>query len=115
MWKARPLLRSRYDSLDDFAYGMSPSLSDSLEIAGSCGIAVGDVDGDGHRDIAVACAKSKNVALFCGRGEGKYERVFLPWIGGWGSIAAADLNGDGKDDLVTANYEAGNITIFLRK
>jgi len=80
-----------------------------------CSIATGDIAGDGHRDIAVACAESKNVAIFMNRGGGKFDRFIIPSAGGWGAVALADLNGDGKADLITANPDQDNITIRLSK
>jgi hypothetical protein len=82
---------------------------------GPCGIASGDIAGDGHRDIAVGCAQSKNVAVFMNHGGTRFDRYLFPTGGGWGAVALADLNGDGKADLITANPDDGGITVYLSK
>jgi FG-GAP-like repeat len=104
--------------LGDGQGGFTPSPSSALSLEGCHGpnsIATGDIAGDGHRDIAVACAESKNVAIFMNRGGEKYERFIIASAGGWGAVALADLNGDGKADLITANHDNENITVYLSK
>lgn len=88
----------------------------SLSLAGCQGpnsIATGDFNGDGQRDIAVACAESKKVMIFLGHPGGEFTRLVQPTGGGWGAIAVADLNGDGRSDLITSNPNDGTITIYL--
>jgi hypothetical protein len=104
--------------LGDGHGGFTPSPSSGLSLEschGPCSIATGDIAGDGHRDIVVACAESKNIAVFMCRSGGRYDRFILPAAGGWGAVAVADLNGDGKADLITANADNGNITVYLSK
>jgi len=96
--------------------GFTPMQPQPLSLEGCHGpdsIATGDINGDGYRDIVVACAESKNMALFLGHAGNQFTRFIKPFAGGWGSIAVADLNGDGKDDLITANNNGGNITIYF--
>jgi hypothetical protein len=76
-------------------------------------IATGDLNGDDYRDIIVACAESKSLAIFLGRGDGRFTRIAYPAQGGWGSVAVADLNCDGKDDLITADNDSGTVTLYL--
>lgn len=104
--------------LGDGKGGFTHTSSSSLSLQGCdgpCAVATGDIDGDGRRDVVVACAQSRSIAIFYSRGEGRYERVLLPSRGGWGGIAAADLNSDKKDDLVAANPDQGTITLYLSK
>ncbi len=98
--------------------GFAPMPTQPLSLQdcqGPNSIATGDIDGDGHRDIAVACAESNNVIIFLGHAGMTFTRFTQPIAGGWGGIALADLNGDGRDDLITANNSAGTITLYLTR
>ena len=67
-------------------------------------IAIGDFNGDGKLDLAVANLGSNTVSILLGQGDGTfaaqttYPTGRLPF-----SIAIGDLNGDGKLDLALAN------------
>lgn len=70
------------------------------EPAKSPGIAVGDLNMDGHLDIALASSTSTDVYLYFGNGAGSFvgpTRVYLP---GASDIAIGDVNGDGIPDLI---------------
>jgi FG-GAP-like repeat/FG-GAP repeat len=66
-------------------------------------VAIGDLNGDGSADLAVA-NRSDTVSVFVNRGDGRFRpRVDFRAGSGPSSIAIGDLNGDRKQDLVTAN------------
>ncbi len=78
------------------------------------GIAIGDLDGDGHVDIATGSASDQNVVVLRGYGDGTFGGVEVRSIGEAPTdLAIADLNGDGKLDLATANYFTGSMSVLL--
>jgi hypothetical protein len=77
-------------------------------------VAVGDFNGDGKQDLAVANYNSGNVSILLGDGVGYFG---LPnnFTAGTGpaSVAVGDFNGDGKQDLAVANNASNNVSILL--
>ena len=75
-------------------------------------VAIGDFNGDGKPDIAVAISGSNAsiIAIFLGNGDGSFQQ-YLAYPAGFISsdplhIAAADFDGDGKSDIaVTDGYQ----------
>jgi hypothetical protein len=77
-------------------------------------VAVGDFNGDGKLDIAVANLYSNNVSILLGDGTGNFTLASSPAVGVWPwSVAIGDFNGDGKLDLAVANEWYGDLTILL--
>jgi len=74
------------------------------------GIAVADLNGDGHPDLVVANFFADGggegiLGVLLGKGDGTFEPVVTYDSGGFTatSVAIADVNGDGRPDLVVAN------------
>jgi len=71
-------------------------------------LAAGDVNNDGHLDLAVMTAGNgeefPRLAILLGNGDGTFgaPHLFIPGSGSPISIALADVNGDGKLDAVIA-------------
>src|SRR5207253_6982357 len=93
----------------------SVALSASSVHAGSnpTSAAVGDFNGDGKLDLAVANAGSKNVSVLLGNGDGTFKAPVNFGAPGPQSVAVGDFNGDGNLDLAVANLSSGNVSIRL--
>lgn len=81
-------------------------------------IAVGDFNGDGKIDIAVANTGSGNVSILLGNGDGTFQTATNYSAGNSPTdIAVRDFNGDGKLDLAVfqsgANGGAVSVSILL--
>lgn len=104
--------------LGDGKGGMAPMRGSPFSLAGCeepSRVAIGDIRGDGLRDIVVSCAKNDKLFFFMGTKDGRFN-VFTRSISiGWGGVALADLTGNGKDDLVVSNNKTGTIAILLSK
>ncbi len=85
-------------------------------------VAIGDLNGDGKPDLAVANGASNDVSILLGKGSGGFSAPANFAAGSFPeSVAIGDLNGDSKPDLVVANCsfvcgsgsDSGNVSILL--
>ena len=95
-----------------------PSFSGMTPMA----LAVGDFDGDGALDLAVANAGENTIAILINQGCPRVspsQCAFAPVMNsvpvgaGPAAIATADLNGDGTLDLAVADANGSSVTILL--
>lgn len=78
-------------------------------------VAVGDFNGDGIQDVAIANGGSNNVTILLGNGSGGFSAAAgSPFAVGTypTSIAVGDFNGDGIQDLAVPNRD-NNVTVLL--
>ena len=69
-------------------------------------VAIGDLDGDGRPDLAVADAEGLSLLLQDAGAAGRLgPRLHVESGGGTASVAVADLDGDGTADLLATNAE----------
>ena len=77
-------------------------------------VIVGDFNGDGKSDLAVADYSAVSVLL--GNGDGTFQSQIEYTIGTYTpDLAAADFNGDGKLDLAVASQTDSSVVVLLGK
>ncbi len=77
-------------------------------------VTMGDFNGDGSLDMAVANGSVNTVSVLLGRGDGTFApQVTYPVGSNPSSIAVGDFNGDGKPDLVNTNRNDNTISVLL--
>ncbi|PYJ85690.1 MAG: hypothetical protein DME22_08155 [Verrucomicrobia bacterium] len=84
-------------------------------------VVVGDFNGDGKPDLAVANNGSTNVAVLLGNGDATFQTAISYGVGGTppppyaatGVLAIGDFNRDGKVDLAVAN--SGGVSVLSGK
>ncbi len=77
-------------------------------------IAVGDFNGDGKLDLAVAMFGNNDVYIYTGNGDGTFSFAGFRAVGTQPvAIVAGDFNHDGNLDLATANSGSSNVSILL--
>jgi hypothetical protein len=86
----------------------------TLGPVGTVSLAIGDLNGDGKLDVAVADSAANTVSVLLGNGNGGFSEGldfgtgFCPY-----SVAIGDLNGDGRPDLAVANYLSNTVSVLL--
>ena len=94
---------SLFGSQSTYAVGSAPQA-----------LAVGDFDGDGHPDLAVANYNSNTVSVLLGNGDGTFQPQTTYAVGGEpNGVAVGDFNGDGHPDLAVANYNSNTVSVLL--
>ena len=77
-------------------------------------VVVGDFNGDGTPDLAVADVYGGTVSVLLGKGNGTFQSAVNYASGGRPvSVAVGDVNGDGKPDLVAGNENVGTVSVLL--
>jgi hypothetical protein len=79
-------------------------------------VTVGDFNGDGLADLALADSVGTTVGILLGQGDGTFRHVTPSASAGPfpRSLAVGDFNGDGRQDLVVANgYNADTVSVLL--
>ena len=85
--------------------------------AAATALTIGDFNGDGIPDLAVADGLANDVSILLGTGNGAFALEPISFgVGGVPvSIASGDLNGDGKLDLVAGQGSGVDVLINMPK
>lgn len=104
--------------LGDGKGSLKPMRGSPFSLAGCSGpsrVAIGDIRGNGLRDIVVLCGQNNKLFFFMGTKNGGFAVFTRSMATGWGGLALADLTGNGKDDVIVSNNTQGTITILFSK
>ncbi len=79
-------------------------------------VAVGDFNGDGKPDLAVADPGDNTLSVLLNEGGGRFAEA-VPYVirHAPDSVAVGDFNGDGKPDLAVAIALAGTVDVLLNQ
>jgi len=77
-------------------------------------VAVGDFNGDGKLDLAVADSNYPgSISVLLGKGDGSFQKAVSFGAGtGPTSVAVGDFNGDGRSDLAVT--DSSSVSILLQ-
>jgi hypothetical protein len=77
-------------------------------------VAVGDMNGDGKLDLAVANSHDGTASVLLNNGDGTFAAKLDYGTGDWpNSVDVGDLNGDGTLDMVIANRFSDTVSVLL--
>jgi hypothetical protein len=105
--------------LNDGAGSFRPQAGSPIRLAAPAwGFDVGDINRDGHIDLAFGVMGNANPFILLGDGKGGFteaQGVRLPSGKRPEYVVLADLNRDGRLDLVVSNYGSGDVAVFLAR
>lgn len=82
--------------------------------ASAFSVAIGDLNADGHPDLAVASAGTSSVFVQLGNGTGTFVPAGSYFVGGVPtSVLIVDFNRDGRADLVVGDQTGNSVSVLL--
>jgi FG-GAP-like repeat len=81
---------------------------------GSASLAIGDLNGDGSVDLAIAKRDHATVSTFTNAGDASAwsKRDYQAPAA---AVAIGDVNGDGRLDVATANFGSNTVSVFANR
>jgi hypothetical protein len=110
------------DSIRDLAGNVLPKLGAAAAFQSQATFAtgtgprtalIGDVNGDGKPDLAIANRAQNSASILLGNGDGTFQAQQTFATVDPFHMAMGDLNGDGKLDLVAANLSRYTVSVLL--
>ena len=112
-----------YVSTSATTYASGVALVTPNTVYDACGLAAGDMTGDGKPEIVTPNCSDDTVTVYLNNGDGSFQtgayfQVALDTNPGTvdtypEAATVADVNGDGKADIISSNEETGDVTILL--
>jgi len=78
-------------------------------------VAIGDLNRDGHPDLAVACETDGVVSLLLASGTSFAPHFEVAVLGSPHGVAIADLDGDTAPDLIVSSSDADRVSVLLAR
>ena len=77
-------------------------------------VAVGDLNGDGLQDLAIASSGASAATTLFGKGDGTFVAgPTIPAGSALGQLAIADTNGDSRPDIIVTNTGVNTVTTLV--
>src|ERR1019366_4226030 len=77
-------------------------------------VAVGDFNGDGNLDLAIANSTGNTVSVLLGKGDGTFSpKVDYATGSAPQGVVVGDFNGDGHLDMAVTNSASNTVSVFL--
>ena len=75
---------------------------------------IGDFDGDGDTDIAIADGGVGRTSMHINDGDGNLTPILISEGGGYvNAVTSGDFNGDGRDDIATGDLRSQQAVVYL--
>jgi hypothetical protein len=97
--------------------GWDAPVTAGTTLAGPISVAIGDLNGDGRPDLAIANWATSSVSVIARNAAGTgWDAPVTAGTTGVSpvSVAIGDLNGDGRPDLATADFVGPSVTVIAR-